>query len=92
MGALLCQKQDFVHAEQVLQRGLALEPGSALGKFYLGMAQFALNRLVEAERNVRQALVRDAKLPGARILLERIHLRQASAQSSIEASTQAGRP
>jgi len=92
MGAILCQKQDFVHAEQVLQRGLELEPGSALGKFYLGMAQFELNRLVEAERNVRQALVRDAKLPGARILLERIHLRQASVQSSVEASIQAGRP
>lgn len=77
IAAILCQKQEFAPAERVLERGLAIEPGSAVGKYYLGWAQFALNRLVEAERNVQQALLRNANLSEARILLDIIHRRQA---------------
>ncbi len=92
MGAILCQKQEFGQAEKVLERGLDVEPGSAIGKYYLGWAQFALNRLVEAERNVRQALVRNAKLAEARALLETIHRRQALVQSLAESGVANLRP
>jgi len=92
MGAILCQNQDFVQAEKILQRGLDVEPGSAIGKYYLGWAQFALNRLVEAERSVRQALVRNAKLAEARALLETIHRRQALVQSLAESGVANLRP
>jgi tetratricopeptide (TPR) repeat protein len=84
MAALLCQKREFAPAEKILERGLALEPGSAVGKYYLGWVQFALNRLVEAERNVQQALVRNANLAEARTLLEMIHRRQANVHSVAE--------
>jgi len=92
MAAILCQKQDFAQAERILERGLELEPGSAIGKYYLGWAQFALNRLVEAERSVQQALVRNANLTEARALLELIHRRQAAVQSVAESAYPAAQP
>lgn len=76
MGMVLCQEQDLQRAEAVLQRGLELEPGSAVGKYFLGWAQFGLNHLVEAERSVQQALLRKANFADAYFLLARIHLRQ----------------
>jgi tetratricopeptide (TPR) repeat protein len=92
MGAILCQKQEFAQAEKVLERALDVEPGSAVGKYYLGWALFALNHLVEAERNVQQALVRNAKLVEARALLETIHRRQAAVQSAAETGVVNVRP
>lgn len=76
MGVILCQKQEFRQAETVMQRGLEVDPGSALGKIFLGWAQFALNRPVEAERSAHQALFRKADLPEAYFLLAHIHQRQ----------------
>lgn len=76
MGVILCQKQEFRQAETVMQRGLEVDPGSALGKIFLGWAQFALNRPVEAERSAHQALFRKADLPEAYFLLAHIHRRQ----------------
>ena len=76
MGAILCEKSEFPQAERLLQRGLELEPGSAVGKYYLGFAQYGLNRLIEAERSLQQALLRKANFAEAYILLTRIHLRQ----------------
>jgi tetratricopeptide (TPR) repeat protein len=76
LGAILCQKLEFLQAETLLQRGLELEPGSAPGKYYLALAQFGLDRLIEAERNVEQALLRNANLSQAYFLLARIHIRQ----------------
>lgn len=79
LGALLCERQDFLHAATILERGLDLEPGSAVGKYYLSWAQFGLNRLVEAERSSEQALLRNANLAEAYLLLARIHQRQQNA-------------
>jgi len=76
LGAILCQKAAFPEAEMLLQRALDLEPGSAVGKYYLAFAQFGLNRLIEAERTVEQALVRNVNLSQAYFLLARIHIRQ----------------
>src|SRR6266852_697217 len=68
-----------VQAETILQRGIELESGSAIGKYYLAWAQLGLNRLVEAERSAEQALVRNANLAEAYSLLARIHQRQRNA-------------
>lgn len=76
MGMVLCQEHELQKAEMVLQRGLDLDPGSATGKYFLGFAQFGLNRLVDAERSVQQALLRKANFAEAYFLLARIHLRQ----------------
>ncbi|MCU1240323.1 MAG: Tetratricopeptide repeat-containing protein [Candidatus Acidoferrum typicum] len=76
LGAILCQKANFPEALPLLERALDLEPGSAIGKYYLGWAQFGLNRLIEAERTLEQALLRDANFAQAYFLLARIHYRQ----------------
>ena len=76
LGAILCQKSEFPQAESLLQRALDVDPGSAVGKYYLAWAQFGLNRLAEAERTLEQALLRNEKLAEAYLLLARVHQRQ----------------
>jgi tetratricopeptide (TPR) repeat protein len=84
MGMVLCSEGDLPRAETLLQRALELEPGSAMGKYFLGWAQFGLNRLVEAERSVQQALVRKANFADAYFLLARIHLRQHNSPAVVQ--------
>jgi len=84
MGMVLCETQELEKAETVIQRGLDLEPGSATGKYFLGLAQFGLNHLVEAERSLRQALLRRANFPQAYLLLARIHQRQNNSPALVE--------
>jgi tetratricopeptide (TPR) repeat protein len=84
MGMVLCQKQELEKAETVIQRGLDLEPGSAIGKYFLGLAQFGLNHLVEAERSVQQAILRKANFAQAYFLLARIHQRQNNSPAVAE--------
>jgi tetratricopeptide (TPR) repeat protein len=84
MGMVFCEKQELEKAEMVIQRGLDLEPGSAAGKYFLGLAQFGLNHLVEAERSVRQALLRKARFAQAYFLLARIHQRQNNSSAVVE--------
>lgn len=84
MGMVLCEKQELEKAETVIQRGLDLEPGSATGKYFLGLAQFGLNRLVEAERSLRQALSRRANFAEAYLLLAKIHQRQNNSPALAE--------
>lgn len=76
LGAILCQKGEFLQAETLLQRALDLEPGSEVGKYYLGWAQFGSNHLIEAERTAEQVLERNANLSQFYFLLAKIHLRQ----------------
>jgi tetratricopeptide (TPR) repeat protein len=84
LGAILCQKAAFTEAEALLQRALDVEPGSAIGKYYLGFAQFGLNRLIEAERSVEQALLRNANFSQAYFLLAKIHERQHNLPAALK--------
>jgi tetratricopeptide (TPR) repeat protein len=79
LGAVLCKKREFLLAETILRRGIELEAGSPVGKYYLAWAQLGLNRLVEAERSAEEALARNANLAEAYLLLARIHQRQQNA-------------
>ena len=76
LAMILCEKREFRQAERVIQNGLAMEPGSALGKYFLGVVQLALNRPEEAERSARAALWRNANQAEAHILLAKIHERE----------------
>src|SRR5690242_12683185 len=51
LAMILCEKQEFQRAEKVIENGLAMDPGSAVGKYFLGVVQFALNRTEEAEKS-----------------------------------------
>ena len=84
LGAILCQKAEFLQAEALLQRALELEPGSEVGKYYLGWAQFGLNRLIEAERTAAQALLHNPNLAQFHFLLARIHIRQHNLPAALK--------
>lgn len=73
LAMILVEKQQFREAERLIQRGLEMEPGSALGKYFLALVQLALNRLSDAERSAHDALFRSADLADANILLAKIH-------------------
>jgi predicted Zn-dependent protease len=66
-----------------LEKGLELDPGSALGKAFLGWTQFALNRPAEAERSAHQALFRKANLPEVYFLLAQIHHTQHNSSAVV---------
>jgi len=84
MGMILCQKLQFRQAENVLQRGLEADPGSALGRIALAWAQFALDHLNDAERSAQQAaFYRKGNFPEAYFLLAQIHFRQHRLHSAV---------
>ncbi len=81
LGAILNEHEQFADAESVIRKGLNLEPDSWRGNYYLGVALFGLNRVVDAEQSVREALRRKADFPEAHLLLADIHGREADYRS-----------
>ena len=75
LAMILFEKRQFRQAEALIQHGLDMDPGSALGKYLLGVVQFALNLLPDAERSAHDALRRSADQAEAHILLAKIHER-----------------
>jgi tetratricopeptide (TPR) repeat protein len=84
MGMVLCERQEFRQAETVIQRGLENDPGSPSGKYILGWAQYGLNKLIDAERSLRQAVVHNTGLAEAYLLLARIHQRQSNPHAVVK--------
>ncbi len=68
-GYILYLEGKTEEAVRVLSRGLELDGNSPDGYFILGMAQLRLNRLDEAEKNAREALLRNPNFAVAYILL-----------------------
>ncbi len=75
LAIVLCEKHDPSDAQRLVETGLSMQPDSALGKYFLGLVQFQLNRLAEAEQSAWDALRRNANQADAHILLARIHER-----------------
>src|SRR5271169_6365158 len=83
LGAILDEREKFAEAESVTHKGLDLDPESWTGHYYLALALFGLNRLVEAEKSVHEALRRKADFPEAYLLLADIHSRDKDYQSLV---------
>jgi len=83
LGAILDDQEKFAEAESVIHKGLDLDPESRTGHYYLALALFGLNRLVEAENSVRESLRRKADFPEAYLLLADIHSRQEDYRSIV---------
>jgi tetratricopeptide (TPR) repeat protein len=75
MSMVLYRRGDLHHAESIAENGLLLTPGSGVGKYCLGLIQYSLGRLNDAERNARSALQLDAAETDAYVLLGHIHER-----------------
>ncbi|MBZ5660193.1 MAG: tetratricopeptide repeat protein [Acidobacteriia bacterium] len=76
LGAILDDCKQFAEAESVTRKGLDLNPDSWRGQYYLGLALSGLDRLQEAEKNIREALRQKTDFPEARLLLADIHSRE----------------
>lgn len=77
LSMILYQRAEFLEAESFVQKGLLVTPSSAVGKYCLGLVQFALGQMPEAEHSVLDAIRLDpAEADGdVYLLLARIHER-----------------
>lgn len=76
LGALLCDKQQFLEAEKVLRHAIDVDANSWKGHLFLGQALFGLGRLAEAEKSTRAALLRKPDIASAYVVLANIHIRR----------------
>jgi hypothetical protein len=76
LGALLCDRQAYPDAERVLRRAVEVDGNSWKGHLFLGQALFGQNRLADAEKSAREALLRRTDAASAYILLANIHIRR----------------
>jgi tetratricopeptide (TPR) repeat protein len=83
LGAILDGQEKFAEAESMIRKGLDLAPESWTGHYYFGLALFGLNRFVEAEKSVHEALRRKTDFPEAYLLLADIHSREEDYKSIV---------
>jgi tetratricopeptide (TPR) repeat protein len=83
LGAILDEHEQFTEAESVTRRGLALDPESWRGHYYLALALYGLNRVVDSEKSAYEALHWKADFPEAYLLLAEIHSRKEDYRSLV---------
>jgi len=76
LGLLLCRRGEYAEAETVIRQGLDLDGSPAIGHLFLGVALFRLNRLEEAEKSAREALLRKPGFAWAYLVLADVHGRR----------------
>jgi tetratricopeptide (TPR) repeat protein len=76
LGVLFCQRREFAEGERIIRRGLDLDGTSWTGHYYLAVAVYSQNRLQEAEKSAREAILRRPDFPLGHLLLAEIHLRK----------------
>ena len=76
LSMILYRRADYPQAESLIRRGLVVAPDSAVGKYCLGLVQFSLGRVSEAERSALEALQLDPRQADALVLLAWVHERQ----------------
>lgn len=70
---MLYRRSEFAQAESLIDRGLVAAPGSAIGKYCLGLVQFSLGQLAQSERSALDALRLDPTLAESQVLLAHTH-------------------
>jgi Tfp pilus assembly protein PilF len=76
LGLLLCRRGEYAEAETVIRKGLDVDGSSATGHLFLSVALFHLNRLEEAEKSAREALLRKPGFARAYLVLADVHARR----------------
>jgi len=76
LGLLLCRRGEYAEAETVIRKGLDVDGSPARGHLFLSLALFRLNRLEEAEKSAREALLREPGLASAYLMLADVHGRR----------------
>lgn len=70
------RRAEFLQAESLIRQGLFVEPASAVGKYCLGLVQYSLGRIADAQHSTLEALALDPGETDAYVLLAHIHDRQ----------------
>jgi tetratricopeptide (TPR) repeat protein len=76
LGLLLCRRGEYPEAETVIRKGLNADGSSAIGHLFLSVALFRLNRLEEAEKSAREALLRRPRFAWPYLVLADVHGRR----------------
>jgi len=83
LGVVLCIQKQYEEAEGAVRAGLDQYPTNPDGNLVLAWVLFSAGRLPEAERSARQAIIGNAKLLMAYLLLANIHLHQNDIQALV---------
>ena len=83
-GLIYCDQRKPEEGERVIRRGLETDPDSAEGHLFLGIALFDQNRLDEAEKSLREALLQNPAYPGVYLVLADVHARKKDYRSQVE--------
>jgi tetratricopeptide (TPR) repeat protein len=76
LGLLLCRRGEYAEAETAIRQGLDVDGNSATGQLFLSLALFRLNRLEEAEKSAREALLRKPAFALPYLVLADVHGRR----------------
>ena len=76
LGLLLCRRGEYAEAETVIRKGLDVDGSTATGHLFLSVALFRLNRLEDAEKSAREALLRRPGFAWAYLVLADVHGRR----------------
>lgn len=83
-GLIFCDERKPEEGERLIRRGLETDPDSAEGHLFLGIALFDQNRLDEAEKSLREALLRSPAYPGVYLVLADVHARKKDYRSQVQ--------
>jgi tetratricopeptide (TPR) repeat protein len=72
LDVLFCQRREFAEAERIIRRGLDLYGASWTGHYFLAFAVYSQNRLEEAEKSAREAILRKPDSSSSHLLLAEI--------------------
>jgi tetratricopeptide (TPR) repeat protein len=84
LGLTLGDDKQFDDALAFIRAGLRLDPTSARGNFTLAWVLYTADRIAEAEKGARQAVLYSPDFAMAHLLLAQIHRRQNKAAAMIE--------
>ncbi len=84
MGLALASQKQFADAESYVRAGLQIEPTSPSGLLALGWVLFSAQRVVEAEKAARDAVLYNPNLAMAHLLLAQIHRSQNNSAAMVE--------
>src|SRR6266849_4687211 len=76
LGLLLCRRGEYAEAETVIRKGLDVDGSSATGHLFMSVAFFHLNRLEEAEKSAREAILRKPGVALAYLMLADVSARR----------------
>ena len=83
-GLILCNQGKPAEAERLIRRGLEIDENSAEGHLFLGIALLGQNRLEEAEKSLREALLRKPQYPEVYLVLADVHANKRDYQAQVE--------